>query len=160
MWDLAIRRCFCDLHRGAILSFCVLHWRRARGQLDLCSVWADKVHWLSPIFGKQLACDCGQSMFMLRFLMNYTLVTSGAMTNEGWEFSVAPFGKNFIPDSTGAPSWYTSLTSSVYNKTQSAWPESWTRLCIEMRSFQCRCFWNMLPDNSVLSHSFRQEVGN
>ena len=29
-------------------------------------------------------------------------------------------------------------------------------LCIEMRSFQCRCFWNMLPDNSVLSQSFKQ----
>ena len=84
------------------------------------------------------------------------LVTSGAMTNEGWEFSAAPFGKNSIPDSSSAPSWYASSTSSVYNKTQSAWPESWTGLCIEMRSFQCRCFWNMLPDNSVLSHSFRQ----
>ena len=47
-------------------------------------------------------------------------------------------------------------TSSVYNKTQSAWPESWTGLCIEMRSFRCRSLWNMLPDNSVLSHSFRQ----
>ena len=41
-------------------------------------------------------------------------------------------------------------------KTQSAWPESWTVLCIEMRSFQCRCFWNMLQDNSVLSQSFKQ----
>ena len=25
-----------------------------------------------------------------------------------------------------------------------------------MRLFQCRCFWNMLPDNSVLSQSFKQ----
>ena len=31
-------------------------------------------------------------------------------------------------------------------KTQAAWPESWTVLCTEMRSFQCRCFWKMLPD--------------
>ena len=30
---------------------------------------ADKVQWLSPIFGKQLACDCGQSA-MLQCLMN------------------------------------------------------------------------------------------
>ena len=29
-------------------------------------------------------------------------------------------------------------------------------LCNEMRSFQCRCFWNMLPDDSVLSQSFKQ----
>ena len=119
---------------------------------------ADKVQWLSPIFGKQLACDCGQSMCHAAVLdeLIRELVTSGAMTNERWEFSAAPFGKNSIPDSSSAPSWYTSSTSSVYNKTQSAWPESWTGLCIEMRSFQCRCFWNMLPDNSVLSHFFRQ----
>ena len=64
--------------------------------------------------------------------------------------------RNSMPDRSSAPLWYTSSTSSVYNKTQSAWPESWTGLCIEMRSIRCWCFWNMLPDNSVLSHSFRQ----
>ena len=119
---------------------------------------ADKVQWLSPIFGKQLVCDCGQSMCHAAVLdeLIRELVTSGAMTNDGWEFSAAPFGKKSIPDGSNAPLWYASSTSSVYNKTQSAWPESWTGLCVEMRSFQCRCFWDMLPDKSILSHFFRQ----
>ena len=48
---------------------------------------ADKVQLLSPIFGKQLACDCGQSMCHAAVLdeLIRELVTSGAMTNEGWE---------------------------------------------------------------------------
>ena len=119
---------------------------------------ADKVQWLSPIFEKQLACDCSRSMCHAAVLdeLIRELATSGAKTNEGWGFSAAPFGKKSIPDSTGAPSWYASYPSSVYNKTHSAWPESWTELCIEMRSFQCRCFWKMLRDNSVLSQSFKQ----
>ena len=52
---------------------------------------ADKVQWLSPIFGKQLACDCGQSMCHAAVLdeLIRELVTSGAMTNEGWQFSAA-----------------------------------------------------------------------
>ena len=104
---------------------------------------ADKVQWLSPILGKQLACDCGQSKCHASVLdeLMCELVTSGAMTNEGWEFSAAQSGKTSIPDGSVAPSWNASSTSSVYNKTQSAWPESWTVLRIEMRSFQCRCFW-------------------
>ena len=46
---------------------------------------ADKVQWLSPIFGKQLACDCGQSKCHAAVLdeLISELVTSGAMTNEG-----------------------------------------------------------------------------
>ena len=160
MWDSAIRRFFCDLHRGAVLSCTSLMTsKRPIGSFaQFGRSRADKVQWLSPIFRKQLACDCGQSMCHAAVLdeLIRELVTSGVMTNEGWEFSAAPFGKNSIPDGSSAPSWYASSTSSVHNKTQSAWPESWTGLCIEMRSFQCRCFWNMLPDNSVLSHSFRQ----
>ena len=110
---------------------------------------ADRVQWLSPISGTQLACDCSRSKCHVAVLdeLIRELATSGAMANEGWEFSGAPFGGNSIPDSTGAPSWYASYPSSVRNKTHSAWPESWTGLCIEMRSFQCRCFCNMLPDN-------------
>ena len=83
------------------------------------------------------------------------MVTSGAMTNEGWEFSAALSGRNSIPDGSGALLWYAS-TSSVCTETKAAWPESWTVFCTEMRSFQCRCFWNMLPDDSVLSQSFKQ----
>ena len=120
---------------------------------------ADKVQWLSPIFGKQLACDCGQSKCHAAVLdeLICELVTSGAKTNEGCEFSGAQSGKNSIPDGSGAPLWCApSTTSSVRNRAHAAWPESWTVLCIEMRSFQCRCFWNMLPDDSVLSQSFKQ----
>ena len=119
---------------------------------------AGKVQWLSPIFGKQLACDCGQSKCHTAVLdeLIWQLVTNGAMTSEGWEFSAAPSGKHSIPHRSGAPLWYASSTSSVSNKTQSAWLESWTVLCIEMRSFQCRYFWNILPDDSVLSQSFKQ----
>ena len=111
---------------------------------------ADNVQWLSPFFGKQLACDCGQSKCHAAVLdeLICELVTSGAMTNEGCEFSAAPSGRNSIPDGSGAPSWYASSSS--------AWPESWTVLCTEMRSFQCRCFWNLLPDKSVLSQSIKQ----
>ena len=61
---------------------------------------------------------------------------------KGGRFSAATSGKNSIIDSTGAPSWYASSSSSVCNKTHSAWP--------------CWCFWNMLPDNSVSSQSFKQ----
>ena len=55
---------------------------------------ADKVQWLSPIFGKQLACDCGQSKCHAAVLdeLICEMVTSGAMTNEGWEFSAALSG--------------------------------------------------------------------
>ena len=70
--------------------------------------------------------------------------------------SAALSGRNSIPDGSGAPLWYAPSTSSVRTKTQAAWPESWTVLFTEMRSFQCRCFWNMLPDDSVLSQSFKQ----
>ena len=67
---------------------------------------ADKVHWLSPIFGKQLACDCGQSKCHAVVLdeLICEMETSGAMTNEGSEFSAALSGRNSIPDGTGAPS--------------------------------------------------------
>ena len=42
----------------------------------------DKVQWFSPIYGKQLACDCGQSMCHAELdeLMR-ELVMSGAMAN-------------------------------------------------------------------------------
>ena len=94
---------------------------------------------VSNFLGKQLACDCGQSKCHAAVLdeLICELVTSGAMTNEWWEFSAAQSS----PDGSGAPLWNASSPSSVYNKTQLAWPESWTVLCIEMRSFQCRCFW-------------------
>ena len=61
---------------------------------------AGKVQWLSLILGKQLACDCGQSKCHAAVLdeLICELVTNGAMTNEGWEFSAAPSGRNSIPD--------------------------------------------------------------
>ena len=108
---------------------------------------------VSNFWGKQLACDCGQSKCHTAVLdeLISEMVTSGAMTNEGCEFFAALSGKNSIPDGSGAPLWYAPC-----NKTQAAWLESWTMLCTELRSFQCRCFWNMLPDDSVLSQSFKQ----
>ena len=119
---------------------------------------ADKVQWLSPIFGKQLACDCGQSLCHAAVLDDLVreMAMSGAIANEGWEFSAASSAGDSIPDSTDAPSVCASYPSSVRNKTQAAWPGSWAELCSEMRSFQFRCVWNMLPDNSVLSQSFKQ----
>ena len=44
---------------------------------------ADKVQWLSPIFGKQLACDCGQSKCHTAVLdeLMCEMLTSGAMMN-------------------------------------------------------------------------------
>ena len=85
---------------------------------------ADKVQWLSPILGKQLACDCGQSMCHAAVLdeLIRELVTSGAMTNEGWLLHLRFARKHIQPG----------------------------------RNPQCRCFWNMLPENSVLSQSFKQ----
>ena len=152
--------CISDLHRGAILFVYFIDDEQEANWIfaQFGRYRADKVQLLSPIFGKQLACDCGQPMCHAAVLdeLIRELVTSGAMTNEGREFPAAPFSNKSIPDRSSAPLWYASSTSSVYNETQSAWQESWTGLCIEMRSFQCRCFWKMLPDNSVLSQSFRQ----
>ena len=160
VWDSANRKFFCDLHRGSILLCTSLKTgKRLIGSLLSLGVpGLTEFNGCLPFWEKQLACDCSRSKCHAAVLDELTreLATSGAMTNEGWEFSAAPFGENSIPDSTGAPSWYASYPSSVCNKTQSAWRESWTGLCIEMRSFQCRCFWNMLPDNSVLSQSFKQ----
>ena len=51
---------------------------------------------------------------------------------KGGSFLLRQSGGNSIPDGSGAPSWYASSTSSVCNKTQSAWPESWTVFCIEI----------------------------
>ena len=66
---------------------------------------SEKVQWFSPIYGKQLACDCGHSKCHAELdELICELVTSGAMTNEGWEFSAAPSGGHSIPDGSGAPS--------------------------------------------------------
>ena len=118
---------------------------------------SDKVQWFSPMFGKQLACDCGQSMCHAELdELICELVTSGAMTNEGWEFSAAPSGGNSIPDCSGAPSRMLPQHrrfAMEHNQLGRNPGQCFARKC---SPFQCRCFWNMLPDDSVLSQSFKQ----
>ena len=156
MWDSAIRKLFCDLHRGAIqLRTSLKTGKRLIGSLLSLGVpGLTEFNGCLPFWGSSWHVTAVGHSVLDELIRE--LATSGAMANEGWEFSAAPFGGNSIPDSTSAPSWCASYPSSVRNNTQSARPESWTGLCIEMRSFQCRCFWNMLPDTSVLSQSFKQ----
>ena len=107
---------------------------------------ADKVQWLSPIFGKQLACDCGQSMCHAAVLdeLIRELVTSGAMTNEGGVFCCDVWK---IPSLIVQVLYLGTLPHHLRFARKHIQPG---------RNPQCRCFWNMLPDNSVLSQSFKQ----
>ena len=159
MWDSAIRKLSSTFTVVQPLCSLLRTNRRPIGSLlSLVAPVLTKFNGYLQFFGKQLACDCGQSKCHAAVLdeLICEMVTSGAMTNEGCEFNAALSGGNSILDGSGAPLWYAPSTSSVRTKTQAAWPESWTVLCTEMRSFQCRCFWNMLPDDSVLSQSFKQ----
>ena len=99
MWDSAIRNFFLRLSPWSILLCTSLWMSNKPGRTH-----SDKVQWFSPIRGKQLACDCGQSMCHAELdELTCELVTSGARTNEEWEFSAAPSGGNSIPDGSGAP---------------------------------------------------------
>ena len=129
---------------------------------------ADRVQWLSPIFGQKLACVCGRSCCratVLDELVQDVLPrpcvhssgesTRGAIANEGYECS-SRSSRNFILNSSVA----SHRDVSYWHRRRPAWPESWTALCQEIRSFQCRCFWVVSPCDATLSDSFRNTMWN
>ena len=106
--DSAIRRFFCDLHRGAIrLCTSLMTSKRPIGSLLSLGVpGLTKFNGCLPFLGSSWHVTAVSQCAML--LLIRELVTSGSMTNEGWEFSAASFGKNSIPDRSSAPLWYAS----------------------------------------------------
>ena len=76
--------------------------------------------------------------------------TRGAIANEGYECS-ATSGRSSILNSSVA----SHRDVSYWNRRRPAWPESQTELCQEIRSFQCRCVWDVSPCNATVSDSWK-----
>ena len=64
MWDSATRKfCFCDfIVVNSFVYFTVDEQQTIWIFAQFGRTQTDKVQWFSPIYGKKLKCDCGQSM--------------------------------------------------------------------------------------------------